>query len=1357
LSRKDTSEEKNKPPAATYVNLKGSERHPSPGAKLIGPADPKEQFRVTIVLRRRPDGQPMPTPDYYARVPPAKRRRLSEAEFAAKYGASPEDIQAVTNYATAMGLTIVETSAARRSVIVSGTVAQMEKAFKVTLNQYEAPVSLSGSKPPMKGTEPPAMEVYRGRDGFIQVPKELTDIVIGAFGLDNRKITKRNGAGDPANTTYLTLPQVTGTFYDFPNNSAAGQTIAILSEGGYDTSTGPSNDITKYFASLPAGFAAPAILTVPAAASVDNGNPDDETTQDICTAATVAQGATIAVYFLLYFEVGQNAWHDLIERVITPNTGDFPAGVNPPSVLSSSFYVSDGDDAGTLSNEGITSAFVNAIHLAFEDAAVQGVTVCIAAGDQGSDSKVGSATGVTEWGETFAADNNAHVQYPASDPLVLSCGGTTIGNVNGSSFEEYVWNDTYPTSLGITVINWATAGGVSDYFTEAAGYATSYSYQQNANIPKSVNDNHVGRGVPDVSGNASLNAGYPYFYGGGSSWFQVSWWMNGTSVVAPMYAGLIAVINAALNERVGFLNPTLYALGNSVCRDINAPPGPTNNGLNGIKGYTAGPGWDACTGWGVIDGNLLLDALQILYRKSVSFVTDRSTYGQDEIDALRTQPGGAVVTSAFFVIVDGFTPNELGITGTSSLSAAPVVTLSPSTGVTNPAACTSLESDDPSFGPEVQRFRFGYDVNFGSDDSAFTAFAGDSELVTLSTVFQGISASAQVQLIKQPDPYILQGPQTWWLSNDLRLIQVAEGETAFGVMMGTDPFAFLSSVTTALEAGQGTAGLQSFDTNTQEDSETLTVAPTNSAGRNVYNFAIARVHYQALVSKAQHVRVFFRLFAANSTNTDFQPDATYRRYAAYSPAYPVPSANYFQDVLPELGVAAGEYVTIPCFGEARVDPAQAGAPNTLPSLQTPDGTNVKDLSATAGPLHDTFYGSWLDINQTTPALPSSPPSGNTDGPWPGLTLEPVQQAFIANEHTCIVAEIAFDPVAVSAGTAPFNSDKLAQRNISWSYVANPGVEASRLAIEPFEFRPTPTSSVNNEAPDELMIDWNSVPVGQTAQIYLPAVDAGAVVAQAAELYTAEHLSYVDAHTVGCTTGGVTYIPIPKGSGTGANFTGLLSVSLPYGIKKGQKFEVLVRQLTSVGGRGKPEVAQSKATDTAMVPTISWRRVLGTFQIDIPVTTKEILLPREERRLSIFRWIGESMPPQRRWYPVFQRYLQAIADKVQALGGDPTRIFPSPTGEWLDERRGKPPVSEKHGEELTGKVSALIFDHFGDFEGFILETEEKEHKFNSRERHVEELVDRIWRERLRVTVWVDHDEPNRPLKIVVREPPATFGL
>jgi hypothetical protein len=76
--------------------------------------------------------------------------------------------------------------------------------------------------------------------------------------------------------------------------------------------------------------------------------------------------------------------------------------------------------------------------------------------------------------------------------------------------------------------------------------------------------------------------------------------------------------------------------------------------------------------------------------------------------------------------------------------------------------------------------------------------------------------------------------------------------------------------------------------------------------------------------------------------------------------------------------------------------------------------------------------------------------------------------------------------------------------------------------------------------------------------------------------------------------------------------------------------------------------------------------------------------------------------------------------------------------------------------FTGKICGLIFDHFGDFAGFVLETEHGEHRFHSREKEMEELAERAWKERLRITVHVDRSEPHRPLWIVVHQPPAALG-
>ena len=646
-----------------YVALKGSERRPSPKAKLLGPADAKETFSVTIVLRRRPGGPAVPPPAYFTK-PPGQRRRMPENEFAAKYGASPADIGHVTKFAQEHGLTLVETNAARRSVVVSGTVAQMSEAFAVTLGRYRHTVVRSSH-------EKPRSETYRGRDGFIHVPKALADLIVGVFGLDNRRITKC-GSGDPPNTNSITIPQVRG-LYQFPTNTAAGQTIAIFSERGYQLS-----DVTNYFGTLPAGYPAPTITDITVDAS-NNGTEDLETTQDICIAATAAPGAAIAVYFTSY---SQRGWVDLIGRVVTPIAGDPHC-----SVLSSSFGVSNADDVNGLMDEGISTSWVTAVHMALQDAAMQAVTVCIYSGDQGSGTTIG--------------DGNAHVLYPASDPYVLAVGGTTIGNIVGSSFDEYVWNDTFNVQ-GFTPSG-ATGGGVSDFFTSTSVYASEFSYQAGAGVPVSINDGHVGRGVPDVAANASPNSGYPLnLANAAAQGLQNPIPMSGTSSSTPLWAGLIAVINAALGENIGFLNPTLYAIAPVGLRDIVGAPGPANNSFGGATGYPAGPGWDACTGWGSPNGQALLAALQMFFQKSITFVMQRTTFGQDEVAAT---PGGAF-TQAFFIIVDGLTPADFPSGGITTLSPtqtqlnqwAPVIpdpagTAGPTNITITPA---SVSSDDPS-------------------------------------------------------------------------------------------------------------------------------------------------------------------------------------------------------------------------------------------------------------------------------------------------------------------------------------------------------------------------------------------------------------------------------------------------------------------------------------------------------------------------------------------------------------------------------------------------------------------------------------------------------------------------------------
>jgi len=683
---------------------------------------------VTIVVRRRGDGPPLPDPDHFEKTGPAQQKRIDSDEFASKYGAHPEDLKRVISFAERFGLRVTTTSVGRRTVVVTGNAAQFSGAFGVTFGRYQQPTLPSRGKFSSRPGRP-----YRGRDGFIYLPKELDGVILGVFGLDNRPISLRCSSGDPPVINTMTVQQVT-QLYNFPapGPGIGTQTIGIIAPtggfGGYlqsdidqtfnamgltppqvipisvdnidntaivavTSAAAAAGSSTLTFASAPGipigstgvyvvggvwyevlvTAAAGQTLTVEVwdtatnqwvttglASSVPTGtsvffnvftSATGETNQDICIAASAAPGANIAVYFT---DDTQAGWVDLLNRVLQPEPGDFPPGVNPPSVLSASWVIGC-DDPDGLSAFGIASSVLDAMDNAFKDAALQGegVTVCVASGDTGSNCYVGW---IQNSAGTFDGDGYAHVFYPASDPWVLSVGGTAIGQYQPSTASpalapvEYAWNDEASYSFSNPSYPWGTGGGgVSDYFPVP-------SYQSQANVPKSINPgitppagvtvtppsafNATGRGVPDVASNASYNSGYSGFYLGGSLSGDPG---NGTSAAAPLWAGLIAVLNANAGFNIGFANPTLYALGVNAFNPINPlwpDPAysqlagcPTDNGNNGVPGYPAGPGWDAFTGLGSPNGLQILGAFEQLesvyvlggYQSPDIIITDLST------------------------------------------------------------------------------------------------------------------------------------------------------------------------------------------------------------------------------------------------------------------------------------------------------------------------------------------------------------------------------------------------------------------------------------------------------------------------------------------------------------------------------------------------------------------------------------------------------------------------------------------------------------------------------------------------------------------------------------------------------------
>jgi hypothetical protein len=738
--------------------------------------------------------------------------------------------------------------------------------------------------------------------------------------------------------------------------------------------------------------------------------------------------------------------------------------------------------------------------------------------------------------------------------------------------------------------------------------------------------------------------------------------------------------------------------------------------------------------------------------KDATIILNRDPIGQDEVDARRLQPhgllGGLPIQDAFRVVVDGFTAAELGLTGPAST--LPMTSSLSSTVM--PITCTGNTSDTGGYGPQVQRFTFDYSVDFDAADQAFS-FGSATFDVTLTCTAGPVTSSALLTLIKQPDPFMLHGDPSW-LSVDLRFVVARQNQAMFGVPGITGPDdapRFIQQLIAAITPAQ-------FDALPPGEEDTkLYTQPNDENNAPVFNFALAKVHYIGLIG-ASKVRVFFRLFQAQSTTStyDYPPGAQYRRATMNPHGQPIPLA----------GILGPEYVTLPFFAEHRVD-------STVVAMdqQTDDPYNVQDISAHAdGSEVDKIFGCWLDINQpfkadgVTPnnVLPTLVPPSQ-DGPFdpndpnPLFRPLPIGQAILRALHQCLIAEVAFDPAPIPLGKDTSNWDKLAQRNIAWSDVG------SAQAGTTFEIRPTAAALPARQTPDELMIDWNNTPAGGVATIYLPAVRAADVLAFANRLYAIHKLAREDEHTIRCLTGGITYVPIPPGGPV--NYAGLLTVDVNASGRRGETFNVVVRQVTNAFAEPPPPPpppprleAQLEAVAPAQAAAkraIAWRRVIGAFQLSIPVKNKEALLRREERDLSVLRWIAEAIPRKSRWYDVFHRYLKLVAGRVTSFNGTPGSIEPSPKGDGVPTHRR--PHHARHPEHsVTGKIANLIFDHFGDFVGFVLETEHGERHFHSREGEILRLAERVWRERLRISVVVGGHDHDRIERLIIHRPPATFG-
>lgn len=476
--------------------------------------------------------------DELAHEPIGQRRYLTRDELEKTYAADEATIAKVEDFAREFNLAVSHIDRAQHAVYLTGNARDVCLAFQTYLESYEQP---DGS-------------TYRGRRGPIHVPEELADAIVSVNGLDNRPVAKpksrvRQPAADAhAGPAVNYTPQELAKLYSFPAsaNAGQGQSIAIIELGGGFR----QSDLNSYF-----GKVAPKVTAI----SVDRGRnaptgnpngPDGEVMLDIEVAGSVAPKAAIAVYFAPNTNKG---FLDAISAAVHDK-------VRNPSVISISW--GSAEDGGAFS-----TSVLNAFDQVFQAAAAIGVTILAAAGDGGS------SDGLT----------GDHVDFPAASPRVTGCGGTRLVAPDKQTIQsETVWNDG--TQGG------ATGGGVSKIFPVPA-------YQQGLQAARSDSTVHTltGRGVPDIAANADPVTGYEVLVDG------QRFTIGGTSAVAPLLAGLVAILNQQIGKPIGFWNSILYSeLNTKAVRDIAAG----NNGT-----YAAAKGWDACTGVGVPVGSAMLTAL----------------------------------------------------------------------------------------------------------------------------------------------------------------------------------------------------------------------------------------------------------------------------------------------------------------------------------------------------------------------------------------------------------------------------------------------------------------------------------------------------------------------------------------------------------------------------------------------------------------------------------------------------------------------------------------------------------------------------------------------------------------------------
>ncbi|MDX1393038.1 MAG: S53 family peptidase [Gemmatimonadota bacterium] len=550
----------------------------------LGSLDPSTPIEATIVLRPLSDARLAARVDDVALLHPARRTPMSSSDASEIGDPGDTAIRRIRELAERHGVEVVDVSRSRHDVVVRGTAERLSAMFRVELREFH-----DGKRR------------YRAHDGPLLIHEDAAPHVLGVVGLDTVPIHHRVAA--PHGGGVRLSPAELLEHYRFPDVDTSSHRIAVLQFGGGFHRSDLDAFASRFDVELPEIN----VVSVPGSSGDPPANaplaPDRlkaiaekwrdgvtmkelgrlygtdmvtfmstmEVTMDIELVSALGGGATIDV---LFAPPGADGWRRAIYRALgEPQAPDEGASEPLPTVISASWGASE---------RSLGANQLSLIHRALVAALRRGVAVCCSSGDFGANN-------------SFENPEQLNVNFPASSPATLACGGSRI--VSPDEATEAAWSGDHGGA------HMATGGGMSGYFRRPV-WQTGLDRDPLAGtwVAPERGDGFGGRWLPDVAAVAALDAGPEIVVG------DTVLSGGGTSAATPLWACLLLRLAAVCGHPMSDLAPWLYDRGTSCAlRDVVSGDG---NLENGAPFYRAGPAWDPCTGWGTPDGQALVDALR---------------------------------------------------------------------------------------------------------------------------------------------------------------------------------------------------------------------------------------------------------------------------------------------------------------------------------------------------------------------------------------------------------------------------------------------------------------------------------------------------------------------------------------------------------------------------------------------------------------------------------------------------------------------------------------------------------------------------------------------------------------------------